>query len=330
MLRPANALLIAIVLVTTAGCATLEPPTYRTFAGGPGDARTAVEHAGLNFHGLQVRSGDIVLSETDSAVGLLIGLATEDYHPYIHASIVSIEDGTAYVYESVGPFKPQPDSVKPSGGVRRVTLASHLDSHTVAEFFAPPAGVDATALVEFARAARARKIPFDTRFDANNDSQVYCAEFVAQAIQAAGGGAPVTRRRSANRSLDIGLRWLGIHAERFIVPADLVTHWRSVGLVSHDYSPAQIQARFEFKAALHQRFDRDQRLGNLLRWHLTGPRVRDNVREAFVMAMDAAESRNPVVTTQRDWLADLLNEHFGDTQPASSLATAQSDTSLMP
>src|SRR5262245_54174479 len=47
-------------------------------------------------------SGQIVVSETGSALSLFFSLFTVDYARWVHAGIVAIEDGEVFVYDANG------------------------------------------------------------------------------------------------------------------------------------------------------------------------------------------------------------------------------------
>jgi hypothetical protein len=123
-MSPAMSIFRALVLVfavaCSSGCATtLTPAAYRTF-----DAESASEGE-LDFHGLPLQSGQLVVSDSGDADSLLTSILGEQYTPYGHAGILSIEDGRAYVYEGYAllwPFLSGPPTDAMQGHIRRVTL----------------------------------------------------------------------------------------------------------------------------------------------------------------------------------------------------------------
>jgi hypothetical protein len=117
-----RALVLVFAAAWLSGCATtLTPAAYRTF-----DAESASEGE-LDFHGLPLQSGQLVVSDSGEADSLLMSMFGEEYTPYGHAGILSIEDGKAYVYEGYAllwPFLGGP----PTDAMRGRIRASHSSS----------------------------------------------------------------------------------------------------------------------------------------------------------------------------------------------------------
>lgn len=149
-----RALVLVFAAACSSGCATaLTPAAYRTF-----DAESASEGE-LDFHGLPLQSGQLVVSDSGEADSLLLSMLGEQYTPYSHAGILSIEGGQAYVYEAYAllwPFLGGPPTDAMHGHIRRVTLEQYIGRQRVTAIFDPEPGVDKAAVVAFARAARRR------------------------------------------------------------------------------------------------------------------------------------------------------------------------------
>ncbi len=293
---PALALaLLATVLLPA--CTAPGPRHYTTWKTDPA-ARTAVTDLGapdsVDFHGIPVRSGQIVVSEQGSPLGLLMSLLSADASPWIHAGIISIEAGVPYVYESNGQIRPTwsgPPTAAVGGGVRRMTLDWFVANQSYIAIYTPPAGSDPARIVDFARQSHARYIRFDPWFDLGDASRMYCTEFVALALAAA--DAPPVRTSAMNRnpSLRVVTEWLQLRAEAIIPAAALTEHGERVALISRDYSPAQFTAYFALKQELHRRFTPDQKIGNVLSFSpFTGldfqPPVGAVIRSVDVAARD--------------------------------------------
>jgi len=236
---------------------------------------------------LPLASGQIVVSETGDALSLFFSLFTQDFAPWVHAGILAIEDGVPYVYDATGTVWPIP-GVRPTamvgGGVRRVALARFVRGKRVVGFYTPAPEVDTTALVGFARMHHARGTPFDPYFDAGDASALYCTEFVALGLQAAGAPVIVGAPMRENTSLAATLDWLQIRARRLILAGQLLRAAHEVAIWSPDLSRAQVEAYFAAKRELHQRFGVNARLGHLFRWTGFTLALRDEVRVFFAAA----------------------------------------------
>ena len=90
--------LLATVLLPA--CTALGPRHYTTWQSEPAARIAAADPDApdsIDFHGIPVRSGQIVVSEQGSPLGLLMSLLSADASPWIHAGIISIEAGVPYV-----------------------------------------------------------------------------------------------------------------------------------------------------------------------------------------------------------------------------------------
>ena len=298
-----------MALMLLAGCANVDLAAYRTV-----DIRAPLEDSGgraaLDFQGVPLSSGQVIVSEVDSAVSLLLTLMTETYSPWIHAGVISIEDGRPWVYEAFGLLRPHlrgPPTDAMGGSVRRISFERYLKRQAVVAVFEPLPAVDRRAVARFARSAEHAGLPFDPGFDHRTRDAVYCTEFVARALEA-GGAAPFPALpRNDNPSLGKALDWLGIDAPGFLAAARLVERASPVALLSEEYSPAQVAARFAVKRELHRRFTPDQRLGNVFRWIITGPDLRPQVEALIAAAIDEAQTGH----LSAEAAARLYRRHLG-------------------
>lgn len=292
--------LLALALLATLllpACTSLGPRHFATWqVDTPADTATlstpSPDH--IDFHGIPVRSGQIVVSEQGSPLGLLMSLLIADASPWIHAGIVSIEDGVPYLYESNGQIRPtwsNPPTTAVRGGVRRLSLDWFVANQSFIAIYTPPAGADPAQIVEFAREAYARQVPFDAWFDLDDPSRMYCTEFVALALAA--GDAPPVRSSAVNQnpSIRVIANWLQVRADRLIPAGAVITHSDRVALISKQHSPAQFMAYLALQRELHRRFTPDQKIGNVLSFSMPGglrfrAPVRDLIRSVERAARD--------------------------------------------
>ena len=294
-----RAFIVALAAAWLSGCATtLTPAAFRTF-----DAETA-QSGEIAFHGLPLQSGQLVVSDSGDPDSLLMSMLGEQYTPYGHAGILSIEGGVAYVYEGYAllwPILNGPPTDAMRGHIRRVTLEQYLDRQRVTAIFDPPAGVDKAAVVAFARARHVDRTEFDPYFDWRDHTRLYCTEFAALALHAGGQPLPTPVRVRDNASLRIALDWLKVSAPEIVTAGSLTEGAERVALISRRLSAREVEAYFAAKRELHRRFTTDQKLGSIWSWSWRGLRLRPQVA-AFL----EASSLWPHQTA-----ADLANDWLG-------------------
>jgi hypothetical protein len=251
--------------------------------------------APIDFHGIPLRDGQLVVSEQGSPLGMLLSLLSAEAFPWIHVGIIAIEGGKPYVYESNGQLRPtwssQPPNAAVGGGVRRMSLDWFVANQSYIAIHAPPAGADPAKLVAFARDSHARQVRFDPWFDLDDPGRMYCTEFVALGLVAAGAPTVETTAVHPGRSIGVLRDWLQIRATHMIPAAALIGDSERVALISKKHSPAQTSAWFALRQELHRRFTPDQKVGNLLSFSpLTGldfqPPVRETIRVVDIAARD--------------------------------------------
>ena len=276
-----RALVLVFAAAWLSGCATtLTPAAYRTF-----DAESA--SAGeLDFHGLPLQSGQLVVSDSGEADSLLMSMLGEEYTPYGHAGILSIEGGKAYVYEGYAllwPFLSGPPTDAMRGHIRRVTLDEYIERQRVTSIFDPGAGIDKDAVVAFARARHDDGTQFDPYFDWRDHTRLYCTEFAALALNAGGRPLPTPVRVRDNPSLRVALDWLKVRAPEIVTAGSLTEGAERVALISRTLTAREVEAYFAAKRELHRRFTDDQKIGNMWSWSWRGLQLRPQIA-AFLEA----------------------------------------------
>ena len=276
-----RALVLVFAAACSGGCATtLTPAAYRTF-----DAESASEGE-LDFHGLPLESGQLVVSDSGDPDSLLMSLLGEQYTPYGHAGILSIEAGKAYVYEGYAllwPFMNGPPTDAMRGHIRRVTLDQYISRQRVTAIFDPAASVDKAAVVAYARARHEDGTEFDPYFDWRDHTRLYCTEFAALALHAGGQPLPAPVRVRDNASLRVALDWLKVQAPEIVTAGSLTQAAERVALVSRRLTAREVDAYFAAKRELHRRFTDDQKIGNIWSWTWRGLQLRPQI-EAFLEA----------------------------------------------
>ena len=307
LMRLACATSLALIL-TLSGCASFDPAKQRTLAVAP-DSTTRL------WRGLPVETGQIIVNEHPGAMSLFLSLSAQRFAPYIHAGIVVVEEGEPYVYEAMGAILPLPwrnPNAGMGGGVRRVKLESFLLRGGVVAIYSPGPGVDREALAGFARARERERKPFDGRYDASDPTKYYCVEFVARALEAAGGAPIRATPATRNPSVRVALRWVEIEAPEFLLAGDLVAEERRVALVSRRLTAHEIARYFELKRELHRRFTDDQRVGNVMSWRHQRLRLRPGIDRFYEVGV--ANDVDPAV---------LADEMFGPLREAQDARIAE-------
>ena len=296
-----------------AGCTSFSPREFQAFHAEAYNDAESSSADDYDFHGLRLRSGQLIASDAGGADSLLLSLMGEQFTPFLHAGILAIEDGEAFVYESyatIRPFIVGPPTAAMRGRIRRITLERFLGRQRVTAIFDPPASVDKSAVAAFARARHLDGTPFDPYFDWRDRSALYCTEFAALALHA--GGAPLPRAVPIrnNRSLRVALKWLRISAPEIVTVAALTQDAKRVAIISRRLDTLEVEAYFAAKRELHARFTADQKLGNVWSWSPFGLRLRPHIVE-FFQASRARAGDDP---------ADVALEILGPTRQSAVAA----------
>lgn len=306
------------------GCAHVDLARFRTMVVG---SASESARASSSWRGVPLSSGQVIVSEKPVAGTLFISLIAAQPKPFMHGGIISIERDEPWVYESMGVMLPRL-SGRPNdrmgGGVRRVRLESFLARGGIVAIHEPPPGADPARLVTFAREQAARRTGFDGYFDARDPQRLYCIEFIARAIEAAGGGEPTYTAVNTQPSLAVALRWLRIDAPRFWLASDVVDPQRRIALLSRSLSTAEIQAWFAMRQELHRRFTPELRLGALFEWRMQSMRYRPAV--ARYVEAGLASARNSPQLWLRDAAAQAAlqaEREWGPATPSQHWTAAQ-------
>lgn len=282
MYRGCFCALALLACALLAGCITLpssveselDPPraneysAYRARETLPPAKTTPVKPRVFDASSLPLASGQIVVVDDGTGLDFFMGLFSEPFMPWTHSGIVVIEDGVPMLYDmhiSLFAVPGVPPTVTTSGHLRRIPLKDHMAKVKVAGFYDPPPHVDRQALINYVKRAHALGVSFDTYFDGEDSSKLYCAELMALALEAAGGRvrkAPARANASHRRVRD----WLRIRANWFYMPTLLLEGAREAALWSPDLNRTQIDALFEIRHELARRFDDRARLGHVVRW----------------------------------------------------------------
>ena len=254
---------------------------------------------------LPLESGQIVMTSSIASLDIFATLLPVTYNPYIHAAVLSVEDGRPYVYEQYGrhwvnPFADSPTDMV-TGRVKRVPLTEFMTRYDHIEIW-DAGSYDKQTIVAFARRHFALKTPFDPYFDHSEQKAMYCTEFVALALEAGGAAPfePVPNRE--NRSARVVLDWLKVPPE--LIQADsLIASGRRLATLSDNRTMTDIHVLDAVKQELYRRFTCDQKVGNLFR--VSGPSVmlRPPVAEFLAAALELYAPADPapdVATVQRD------------------------------
>lgn len=270
---------------------------------------------------LPLASGQIVVKDEADAASLFVSLFAEDYAPWTHVGIVSLEADGAVVYDTNGGFIPVPGlppTTTFSGGMRRIPFAQYVSKEKIIGIYSLPPGLDAGKVVAYARAQYERRTPFDAYFDGEDASALYCSELVALALQA-GGAAPVRQAAlRANRSYAVIREWLQLRAKQLFLPGQLIDPARKVAVWSGELSPVQIEAFFEIRRELTRRFDAQTRLGHLFRWTGTALELRDAPQRFIEASLAAFASYVGATDSVRQEVHRLAELHFTSVSPVGN------------
>jgi hypothetical protein len=217
-----------------------------------------------------LKNGQLLVWGKRDAAGLFVSLFAQDFRPWSHIGIISVEADGVYVYDTNSAFvsfSDTPPTESASGGMRHTPFKEHAAMDYIFAVYDPPPGVNVDKVLAFARAQFERGARFDAFFDDADPDALYCSELVALAFEA--GGAARTRLAPVrkNRSFDVIRQWLKIHPNGFFLPGDQVSAERQVALWSPDLSPAQIEALFAAQQELAARFGPNTPLGQLMQWN---------------------------------------------------------------
>lgn len=315
MLKSMRRLLVFVcVAALAAGCVTFPSPmTSELNAAAPSEIhafRARTTSAALpvsrpprpksfDTTGLPLASGQLVLRDDGDALGFFMNLFAEDFHPWTHVGVLSIEGGKPYVYDTVMVLPlvtvpGQSPTITSTGVVRRMSLEEFTENRKAIAIYEPLTGAfsapNATPvrehIVSYARRQFSLRTPFDPYFDNDDAIRQYCSEIVARAMGELGIVAPLAPVR-ANRSYSAVRDWMRIRTAHVYLPGLLVNSQRQIVLWSATLTRTQIDALFEVRRELARRFDSRARFGQVFRWTLTGLVFSDDVQR-FIDDTEAA------------------------------------------
>ncbi len=310
-------LTVVAALLQTA-CATTDLTDFKTVQLASNNAAENAQQL-VSVNDLPVRSGQVVVSEAGSSMSFMMNLMAEEYAPYGHAGIVVREPDGIFVYEAFGflNFRIwEPPTRRLRGKIRRVPLIDFLERTTTAAIYEHDE-IELDAVAAYAIEAYENRLAFDGMFDYRTANSVYCSEFVAAALIAAGHPETTPISRTKNPSLNRTMDWLGVDTPGFILAAHLLAGATEIARISKRYSASQVDAHFAYERELHRRFSIDQKLGNVFRWTYAGPRFRPHLAKLRKQLMKDADSVDNVDTWVTQEVAIFL-----DPQPSSEATTS--------
>ena len=305
--------LLHLVLILS-GCVSLNVASLSTLE--LSDSATVLSEAegGINFQGVPLKSGQIIVSDNNAAMNLIVTFTDTEYHPFSHAGIISIEQGKPYVYQAAVQLKllfRESATDLTTGSVMRISLAEFVNATTVAAIYNPSSAELGKSMVAFARHAYGKKLPYDAVFDPVDRSKVYCSEFIVSAMEFGHGQAVPLRLRNRHSSIDTLYEWLNIDTNRHYFVSDLVSNKNRVALLSTKLTARQIELHFALREELYRRFTADQKIGNILSWSTFGPVFRPQVASFIQRGLDQ-DFRKPFEgEATRNWVRALANQMFG-------------------
>lgn len=96
---------------------------------------------------------------------------------YSHIGLVSIEAGNPYIYHT------EASELTGIGGVKKEKLSEFLEGIDEFAFYRPDfTNLEKKKILQEAKKLLRKEIPFDVNLDSEDDSEMYCTEFVAKSI----------------------------------------------------------------------------------------------------------------------------------------------------
>lgn len=298
-----------------AGCSSINPASFATYEiNQPPRATTTRADHEINYHGMPLRSGQILVSNNKTPLSFFITLTDQEYHPYTHAGIISIEGGKPYLYHAVAKLKllvrgSLTDKTK--GGIERLPLKTFMQDKAVVAIYRLASAELEKSIADFAVKSYQEKLPYDALFDEKDSSKVYCSEFIVRAMESVDSTPFVLRPRSRHPSIDAVYKGLGIQSVHHYFVRDLLTNASRVGLFSQSLTQAQIEIYFALRKELYRRFTPDQKIGNIMTWTGTGLVFRDAVTVFLERGIRQDFRPRYAHETLQQWVAALANDVFG-------------------
>lgn len=270
-----------------------------------------------NPYGLPLESGQILLAEEGIPGSVLWGLIPGEYFPFVHTGILVIEDDDFFVYEARAHVFPVPGRAPTTTifgtGIQRMPLRLFVKRSRYVEIYQPGEDINVAKVVRFAKERLDSAAPFDVKFDYRDRETLYCSEFVAVALEEAGGEPAPLVPKNANPSLGVLLNWLEVDFDRTIPAAPLVNGMDFVGALGTWDSPVPVDIFMEVKRELYRRFTPDQRLGNLFRYERGKIEYREPVADFVETAVKLFphDESSPPREVIRSAVLNLADEMLG-------------------
>lgn len=277
VLRMAQVLFILALVLLSGSCATVPSTPFKTFDIFKVDPAT--------YQGIALSSGQIVVGATANPTELLYILGSSHFSPYVHAGILIMEEDGPMVYESFGSGMPIFPNERPtdaiSGSISKTPFDTYIRRQGFVEIFDPEPVVSRQRIVEFVKYHYRNRTPFDPYFDSTDHTKLFCTEFVALAMESAGGSKIKTVPGTKNRSLQIVYDWLGLQHKKTIPAILLVEKRTKVASLSSSWTHADFRAMKAIRKEIFRRFTPEQKLGNIMQWSHGTLKYREDI-EIFI------------------------------------------------
>lgn len=309
----ALSLLFFMLLLT--GCSTINPNTFSTFEASDRSDSLKTSRDKINYHGVPLRSGQILVSSGFTPLNFLLSLTDTEFYPYTHAGIISIEQGEPYLYHAIAEVRPLARGSimdKTKGKIARISLSKYLNDKTVVAIYSLSSPELGKSMADFAIKSYKDGLPYDALFDETDRTKVYCTEFIVQAIESSGGKPIFLRPRSRHPSIDAIYSGLGIKSIKHYFVRDILTDASPVALFSKTLTREQIDLYFALREELYRRFTPDQKMGNIMSWTGLGFAFREPVTVFVDRGLKQDFRKRRYDETWREWVSALANEVFGE------------------
>ena len=174
--------LICFFLAVAASFAFVKFAEREKAAGSPEELKREWQQASPG--GRVLRSGDLIFRHSRGTISnMLLHFSRSDAR-YSHAGILSVEGGQVFVYHALG------GEATRHSELRREPLETFCRPATVHSFGIYRLDLSREQLskaLSLAKKDWLERIPFDTKYDLQSDSAMYCTEFVYKVVMQASG-----------------------------------------------------------------------------------------------------------------------------------------------
>lgn len=263
------ALGLACAFGGTTACSTLSKIASPITAPKPVQPKLYVakkpDDKGPSYKGMQIHTGQIVLTEPIDTMALFYTLLPEQYFMFTQAGVISMEGGEPFVYSATPHQMAMPINKKSldniEGTVTRVPLMDYVAKNLYVEVLEAPPKLDIARMMAYCQEQFAKKTPYDSHFRFNDHSRLFSTEFVELALRAGGAKPMAPVPASKQPSLGITKEWLGIEDDP--LPAGLYYDPAQTVLSMGQFKNRTAAfAYFEAKREIFRRFQKpNQRVG---------------------------------------------------------------------